>query len=104
MKPTIDEIRSEIFIPSLNMDWNEGEICREGAERYLNRCIDDMEKQMDTLYPDVQYKATMVEYSATSMFMVILMVVLNEGIRYLMQPFSWIKNQDPGRLRLVKVR
>jgi len=56
------------------------------------------------LYPDVQYKATMVEYPATSMFMVILMVVLNEGIRYLMQPFSWIKNQDPGRLRLVKVR
>lgn len=87
---TIDEIKENVFEQTIGTNRREytgRDLCFEDSEEYLKACVNDLRKLHEELYPNINYKATLIKNEHLSMFVVLYIVNLEDGIHYVFQNF-----------------
>lgn len=87
---TIQEIKEKVFEQTIGANRREytgRDLCWEDSEEYLKACVSDLKKKHEELYPNINYKATLIKNEPLSMFVVLYIVNLEDGVHYVFQNF-----------------
>lgn len=87
---TIQEIKENVFEQTIGKNRREytgRDLCFEDSEEYLKACVNDLKKKHEELYPNVNYKATLIKNVPLDMFVVLYIVNLEDGVHYVFQNF-----------------
>lgn len=87
---TIQEIKENVFEQTIGKNRREytgRNLCWEDSEEYLKACVRDLKKKHEELYPNVNYKATLIKNEPLNMFVVLYIVNLEDGVHYVFQNF-----------------
>lgn len=87
---TLEEIKENVFEQTIGTNRREytgRNLCLEDSQEYLKSCVSDLKKKHEELYPNVKYKATLIKNEHLSMFVVLYIVNLEDGIHYFFQNF-----------------
>lgn len=87
---TLEEIKEKVFEQTIGENRREytgRDLCWEDSEEYLKACVRDLKKKHEELYTNINYKATLIENEPLSMFVVLYIVNLEDGVHYVFQNF-----------------
>lgn len=87
---TLEEIKEKVFeqtIGSNRREYTGRNLCWEDSEEYLKECVRDLKKKHEELYPNINYKATLIKNEPLDMFVVLYIVNLEDGVHYVFQNF-----------------
>lgn len=87
---TMQEIKDNVFEQTIGKNRREytgRSLCMEDSEEYLKACVNDLKKKHEELYPNVKYKATLIKNEPLSMFVVLYIMNLEDGVHYIFQNF-----------------
>jgi len=83
------QIMDEVYEPIFKDHTLVEKVNYENAKKCLENCIDEAHAMMREKFPDVVHKVSLFEQKDNKQFIVILMMHLDDGIRYMLQNFSW---------------
>ena len=87
---TIEVIKEKVFEQTIGANRREytgRDLCWEDSQEYLKACVRDLKKKHEELYPNINYKATLIKNEQLSMFVVLYIVNLEDGVHYVFQNF-----------------
>ena len=87
---TIEVIKEKVFEQTIGANRREytgRDLCWEDSQEYLKACVRDLKKKHEELYPNINYKATLIKNEPLDMFVVLYIVNLEDGVHYVFQNF-----------------
>lgn len=96
------QIMDEVYEPIFKDHTRVEKVNYENAKKCLENCIEEAHAMMREQFPDVVHKVSLFEQKDNKQFIVILMMHLDDGIRYMLQNFSW-RDDDEAASAIVRV-